>query len=274
MSRSLRELLAVLSVLAVLSSPGCANGKTTRLTVTGSTTILPIAEVTGEDFQAMHPGVRVLVSGVGSAAGIESVLQGSSDIGTSSRDLSPQESHLGLVDTPIAYDAIAVIVNPQNPVRSLTLTQVRDIFEGHITNWSQVGGPDLEIGLVNRDEASGTREAFTKIVLKGGVFDPNAVVLPGTGQVRSVVAGSPSAIGYISSGFVDSTVIAVSVDGVQPSEKTIVSGAYPLRRVLHMLTKGQPTGIAKEYLDFVLLPKTQRDVVAQAGFTPITEKAK
>jgi phosphate transport system substrate-binding protein len=240
--------------------------------VTGSTTILPIAEVAAEDYHTAHPDEDVLVSGVGSSAGIENVSSGTSDIGTSSRELKDAELDLGLVDTPVAYDAIAVIVNPSNPVTSLTKAQVKAIFQGGITNWREVGGPDLDIGLVNRDEASGTREAFGKIVLDGERFDPTAVILPGTGQVRSVVAQAPSAIGYISLGFVTDDVKAVAVDGVAAAEETVVSGTYPIQRVLHMFTKGAPTGLAKRYIDFVLSADIQESVVRDAGFIPITAK--
>jgi phosphate transport system substrate-binding protein len=265
--------LIVASALTV-SLAGCSNGShaSDQVIVTGSTTIQPIAEVAKEGFERTHPGVRILVSGVGSSAGIENVIAGTADIGTSSRDLKGDELHAGLVDTPIAYDAIAVIVNPSNPVDGLTKAQVKAIFEGRITNWKQVGGPDMEIGLVNRDEASGTREAFFKIVLDKERFDPTAVVLPGTGQVRSVVAQAPSAIGYISLGFVTPEVKALAIDGVEPSEEAVVNGRYPISRVLHFLTRGEPTGLVKEFIDYVLSPEVQEDVVRDAGFIPVTAK--
>lgn len=243
-----------------------------QIVVTGSTTVQPIAEVAKEGFERRHSGVHVLVSGVGSSAGIENVIAGTSDIGTSSRDLKGDELDRGLVDTPIAYDAIAVIVNPSNPVDGLTREQVKAIFEGRITNWKDVGGPDLEIGVVNRDEASGTREAFSRIVLDRERFDPSAVILPGTGQVRSVVAQAPSAIGYISLGFVTSEVKALAIDGVEPSEEAVVEGRYPVSRVLHFLTKGAPKGLVKEFIDYVLSAEVQERVVRDAGFIPVTER--
>jgi phosphate transport system substrate-binding protein len=269
-------MVALTVAVALLSGCGRNGGAAskTQLNVTGSTTILPIAEIAGEDFQTAHPLVRVLVSGVGSSAGIEAVTNGTAEIGTSSRELKPEETTLGLVDTKIARDAIAVIVNPTNPVTSLTTSQVADIFAGKIVNWSQLGGQDLPIGLVNRDEASGTRDAFSKLVLKDLDFDPTAAVLPGTGQVRSVVAQSKSAIGYISLGFVDKTVKALVIDNVTPSEKTVADGSYPLSRVLHFFTKGPPAGLAKEYIDFVLSSKVQDTVVRDAGFLPIAEGGK
>ena len=268
--RGAAAVLLVCALAVALALPGCGKASASKnLTVTGSTTILPIAELSAEMFDAAHAGVKVLVSGVGSSAGIESVMNGSSDIGTSSRELKGDELKAGLVDAPIAYDAIAVIVNPDNPVRSLTTTQVRDVFAGKIRDWSEVGGPKMPILLVNRDAASGTRDAFDKIVLKGTTFDPTAAVLPGTGQVRSVVAQAKGAVGYISLGFVTDQVKALTVDGVTPSEKTVVDGTYPIRRLLHFFTKGQPTGLAKEYIAYVLSPTIQKDVVAKAGFTPI-----
>ncbi|MDO8963296.1 MAG: phosphate ABC transporter substrate-binding protein [Coriobacteriia bacterium] len=274
-----RRILTILVAVAVLAPAfGCAPKATgaaqTELTVTGSTTILPIAEVAAEMFHEQHADLRVLVAGVGSSAGIESVSKGTSDIGTSSRDLKPEEAPLGLVDTPIAFDAIAVIVNPSNPVSSLTKAQVAAIFEGRISRWSEVGGPDLPIGLVNRDEASGTREAFSKIVLDKKPFDPKAAVLPGTGQVRSVVADSPTAIGYISLGFADASVKTLVIDGVAATEGTVADGTYPISRILHFFTLGQPNQLSKRYIDFVLSDAVQEGVVRDAGFIPITKGAK
>jgi len=269
---ALVALLLPIVLLAGCSGQGAGNK--TQLTVNGSTTILPIAEVAAEMFHEQNPGLSVLVSGVGSSAGIESVTNGTCDIGTSSRELTPQEKTLGLVDTPVAFDAIAVIVNPANSVKALSKQQAADIFEGKITNWKQVGGPNEPIGLVNRDEASGTRDAFSKIVLGGAAFDSRAAVLPGTGQVRSVVADSVTAVGYISLGFVDKSVKAVAVDGIVPSESTVADGTYPVSRVLHFFTKGKPSGLAKEYIDFVLSPAIQTKVVRDAGFLPIAEGGK
>lgn len=274
-----RLLVAALAVsllvpTSLLAACGRADsGSKVQLTVTGSTTVEPIAQVAGELFAKDNPGKRVLVAGVGSSAGIESVTNGTSDIGTSSRDLKPAEEKSGLVDTPIARDAIAVIVNKANPVAALTMEQAAAIFEGRITNWKQVGGEDLPIGLVNRDEASGTRDAFNTFVLKGGNFDPSAAVLPGTGQVRSVVAQSVSAVGYISLGFVDSSVKALSINGVTPTEASVADKTYPISRVLHFFTKGQPTGLAKAYIDFVLSDAVQESVVKDAGFLPIKKGA-
>lgn len=244
--------------------------------VTGSTTILPIAEQAAEDFQAAHPDISVLVSGLGSSAGIEAVSTGTSDIGTSSRDLKDEEKDLGLNDIAIAYDGIAVIVNPSNPVDGLTIDQLRAIYAGEITNWKDVGGEDREIDLVNRDEASGTREAFKKIVMGDTPFDRSAVVLPGTGQVRDVVSRSDGAIGYISVGFVkprfsSTAVKALPIDGVVPSEKTVADKTYPIARTLHFFTHGPMSQATREYIEYVLSDEVQEGVVVDAGFVPVSE---
>jgi phosphate transport system substrate-binding protein len=280
---SLTRVLAVAAVVFLaVALAGCtrSGGRAEELVVTGSTTILPIAEIAGEQFMEANPGMRVLVSGVGSSAGIEAVAAGTSQIGTSSRDLKDEESGLGLVDTPIAYDGIAVIVNPGNPVKGLTTDQLRDVFAGKITNWSQVGGPDLRIDLVNRDEASGTREAFKKIIMgEDATFDRSAAVLPGTGQVRDVVSRSAGAVGYISVGFVaprfeSRPVKALDIDGVVPSPGTVADGTYPIRRVLHFFTKGPADGLAKRYIDYVLSEDVQNGVVVEAGFIPVSAGTK
>jgi len=259
-----------------LALAGCEGGTANQeIVVNGSTTILPIAEQAAEEFHADHPEARVL--GMGSSAGIEAVSAGTADVGTSSRDLKPEEEGGGLVDTPIAYDGIAVIVSPDNPVDGLTAQQLRDIFSGTVTNWKQVGGEDRPINLVNRDEASGTREAFKKIVMgEDATFDTGAVILPGTGQVREVVSRTPGAIGYISVGFVeprftDSRVKALAVDGVAASEANVASGAYPIARTLHFFTNGEPQGLAKRYIEYVLSDEVQAGAVVEAGFVPVKE---
>lgn len=245
--------------------------------MTGSTTILPIAEQAAEGYHKSDPETHVLVSGLGSSAGIEAVMTGTSDIGTSSRDLKEEEEGKGLVDIPIAFDGIAVIVNPKNPVDGLTTEQLRSIFSGEISNWSELGGADRKIDLVNRDEASGTREAFKKIIMTDDArFDRSAVVLPGTGQVRDVVSRSEGAIGYISVGFVEPrfssrSVKALPIDGVVPSKQTVASKEYPIARTLHFFTMGEPTGLAKRYIDYVLSNAVQQGVVVDAGFVPVTE---
>ncbi len=262
----------MLALACSLVMSGCSgSGESQTLTVAGSTTVLPIAEMAAEGYE-QQTGTKVLVSGLGSSAGIEAVTNGTADIATSSRELTEEEASHELVATVIAHDGIAVIVNPDNPVSGLTTQQLRDIYAGKITNWSEVGGPDLAIQVVNRDEASGTREAFRTIVMGDAPFDRSAAVLPGTGQVRDVVSRTPGAIGYISIGFVDSdyattSVRALAIDGVQATEDNVETGAYPISRDLYFFTNGDPQGEAYGYISYVLSDEMDQ-TIRDAGYIP------
>lgn len=265
----------VLAAAVTLPIAGCgtnSDGNSKTITVAGSTTVLPIAEIAAEKFEE-QTGNQVLVSGLGSSAGIEAVINGTADIASSSRDLTDEEASHELVSTVIAHDGIAVIVNDSNPVKDVTLDQLRDIYAGKITNWKELGGPDLAIELVNRDEASGTREAFRSIVMRGEDFDRSAAVLPGTGQVRDVVSRSEGAIGYISIGFVKSdyattTVKTLSVDGVEATKENVSSGKYPISRDLYFFTNGDPQGVAYDYVRFVLSDEMSQ-TIEDAGYIPV-----
>ena len=268
---------AATGVLAVALCGCSSTASTSSITVAGSTTCLPIAEIAAEGFKA-ETGTDVLVSGLGSSAGIEAVSNGTADIASSSRELNDDEQGLGLTPIVIAHDGIAVIVNEDNPVDNLSTEQLRDIYAGKITNWKEVGGEDLKIQVINRDEASGTREAFRTIVMKGAPFDRSAAVLSGTGQVRDVVSRSRGAIGYISLGFVKSDyattqVKAVSVNHVEASEKTVSSGGYPISRDLYFFVKGKPSKTAQAYIDYVTSSKMEKQV-REAGFIPVTDDGK
>ncbi len=263
---------ATLALVGALALSGCADSSASEtLTVAGSTTVLPIAEMAAEDFEA-NTGTNVLVSGLGSSAGIEAVSNGTADIATSSRQLTAEESEHELVETVIAHDGIAVIVSPENPVKGLTTEQLRDIYAGKIRNWSEVGGPDLAIQVVNRDEASGTREAFRTIVMGDVSFDRTAAVLPGTGQVRDVVSRTPGAIGYISIGFVDNdfastSVRSLTIDDVEATEENVEDGSYPISRDLYFFTNGDPQGAAYDYISYVL-SDAMNDTIRDAGYIP------
>ena len=272
----MRKIVSALSAAVLtLTLCACSSGSSTSsITVAGSTTCLPIAEIAAEGFKE-ETGIDVLVSGLGSSAGIEAVSAGTADIASSSRGLNADEQDLGLTPIVIAHDGIAAIVNDDNPVDNLSTEQLRDIYAGKITNWKEVGGEDLRIQVINRDEASGTREAFRTIVMDGTPFDRRSAVLSGTGQVRDVVSRSRGAIGYISLGFVDSlnaktSVKAVSVNHVEASEKTV---GYPISRDLYFFVKGAPSQQAQDYIDYVTSEKMDKQI-REAGFIPVTNDEK
>jgi phosphate transport system substrate-binding protein len=225
-----------------------------------------------------HPDAHVNVQGGGSSAGIRACQSRICGIGMSSRELTAEEK--GLVEIPIALDAIALIVNRQNPVRSLTMEQARAVFSGRIRNWKQLGGPDRRITPITREEGSGTRASFEEKVMVAGLpkgkdgkpepaaFAPDALVQDSNGAVREVVADDPDAIGYISSGLVDERVAAVTLNGVKPTEATVRSGAYPVVRRFLFLTNGDVTGTARSFIDYVLSDSGQA-ALAEEGLTRI-----
>jgi len=279
LSKFLKLIVAGLLVLALIG--GCkssnngdeksdgSNGKLSgKLALAGSTTVQPLAEAAAEEFMGENPGVQVTVQGGGSSVGVESVSKGTVDIGNASRDLKDEEKDLGLEKTEIAWDAVAIIVHPSIGVKDLDKDQVKDIFTGKITNWKEVGGKDQRIQIVNRDEASGTRECFFERALDKEEFEKNAIIQPGNSEMVATVAKTPNGIGYCSLGYIDDTVKAVKYEGVEASEKMVKNGEYKIARKLFMFTKGTPSKLAKAFFDFVLGKDFQEGTLSEK-FIPI-----
>ncbi len=248
-------LVALLSMTAFLAGCGEEEGSendaatfTGTVKCSGSTTVLPLAQEAASMFMDANPDATVEVQGGGSSVGITQVKEGVVDIGMSSRDIKSEENADGsLVPTRIALDVIDVVVNPKVNVDNLTTEQVKDIFTGKITNWSEVGGADGEIIVVVRDKASGTREMFDEKALgskKDAPVEPvaSAIECNSNGIVRETVASKAGAIGYISSGYVNNTIKAVKYNGVAPSVQTAKDKTYTLSRYLYLVTKGQASG--------------------------------
>jgi phosphate transport system substrate-binding protein len=228
--------------------------------VAGSTSVQPLAEELAEAFMDKNPDVNVSVQGGGSSAGVESANKGTAQIGTSSRELKDEEKGYGLTETVIAKDGIAVVTNSSNNIQDLTLDQVKKIFTGEIKDWSEVGGKKGNITVVVREEGSGTRGAFEEIVLGKDKFVANAVVQNSTGAIKTAVTKDPNAIGFLSSGSVDQDLKAVKVDGVAPSEVTVLDGSYKISRPFLFLNKGTLDSAAKAYIDFILSDEGQKIV--------------
>ncbi len=272
-------LVAVLVAATVLGA-GCVSNTSTsnstgtasgKLQVAGSTSVQPHAEVLARAFQQNNSGAQVYVQGGGSSAGIQAVGTGTAQIGMSSRAIKPSEmtTYPTLKPVAIAVDGIAIIVNPKNPVSNLTMNQTRDIFTGNVTNWNQVGGPDAKINVINREEGSGTRDGIQTIVLKGGNFS-GGTVQSSTGAVRTAVSQDANAIGYISSAEVDSSVKALSIDNVAPTYDNIANRTYKVQRDLLFVTKGDPSGLASQFIDFTLGAGGQALLKAD-GLVPISQ---
>jgi len=203
------------------------------------------------------------VQGVGSSAGIKAATDGTADIGMSSRELKDEEKATGLVETVIAYDGIAVIVHPSNGVADLTKAQIKDIFEGKIANWKDVGGVDKDIVVVTREAGSGTRGAFEELLkllddTKASTIVETAVVAEGTGAVMASVASKEFSIGFVSEGFLDATVKALTIEGIKPEVAAIKDGTYPISRPLILIAKPEIKKEAQAVIDFIIGDEGQK----------------
>lgn len=260
------------------TNQGGTQGGGGNITLNGSTSVQPLAEELSQAFKAKNPNALIDIQGGGSGVGIKSAMDGVVDIGMSSRELKPEEKNLK--EYKIAIDGIAVIVNPANGVSDLSTEQIRKIYSGEITDWSEVGGKAGKITVVTREEGSGTRGAFIELTgleaEEGGKKVDKTVVSAitqgSTGAVITTVAGDPNAIGFASYGSAkDKTEIKlISVDGQAITEENLNSGSYKIARPFLMLTKEEPTGLAKDFLDFALSPEGQ-DIVAKHGYLKISK---
>ncbi|MEL7646167.1 MAG: phosphate ABC transporter substrate-binding protein [Anaerolineaceae bacterium] len=263
-------IIVVLVASLLLSACG-ATGADTTLSITGSTTVQPLAEKLAESFMSASPDVQIDVQGGGSSVGVKAAGEGTSDIGMASRVVKDEE----LTQFPnlrvhvIARDGIAVVVHPDNPVNDLSLDQIRDIFSGKIVNWNEVGGPDAAITVAAREEGSGTRDAFMELVMgKDALILDNAVLQSSNGAIRTVVATTPNAIAFLSFGYLDESTKALSIGGAAATEENASSGDYPVVRPLNLLTNGEPEGLVKSFLDFVLSAEGQA-LVREEGYIPV-----
>jgi phosphate transport system substrate-binding protein len=249
----------VVLLIAWLVAGGCNSSPqpTSRpLCIAGSTSVQPFAEKLAEIYMHRHPGTRIDVQGGGSSAGLYAVTHGAADLGASSRELLGEEKKL--IEIPIAYDGIAVIVHPSNPLTNISLAQIRKIFVGAVKNWRALGLPPHAIDLITREEGSGTREAFEHLVMDKQEITPAALVQDSNGSVREIVAGDPYSVGYISAGLVNHRVKALAIDGVFPTRKNIKDHSYKLVRRFLLTARTAPAGTSKAFLDFVLGPNGQR----------------
>ena len=237
------------------------------VSMSGSTSMEIVAKALGEAFTAVYPDVTVDVQLGGSSTGIQNALEGVSDIGNVSRALAEDET--GLVPHEIALDGIAMAINPANAVDSLTLDQVAGIYTGEITNWSEVGGEDMEIYVVGREAGSGTRDAFEEIV---GISDMAQYdsEQTSTGSAKTTVATTPGAIGYVSFDSVDDTVKTLNINDVAISVETIQDGSYVLQRPFVMVTKegAELSDVAQAFLDYTLSDEGQA-VCEQVGLVSV-----
>lgn len=247
-------------------------GLSGKVVIAGSTSVQPLSEMLAEEFMVQNPDVSIEVQGGGSSVGVKSANEGIADIGAASREIKSSEKEYGLNEYVIAKDGIAVVVNASSTIEDITMEQIKMIYTGEITNWSQVGGEDAAIIVVTREEGSGTRGAFIELTgvqaknAEGKKVDyttENALVQPSTGAVKNTVVNTPDSIGYISLGAMDDTVKGVKVEGVDATVANIQDGSYPIARPFNYLTKGEESEVIKAYIDFVMSAEGQAIVAEE-----------
>jgi phosphate transport system substrate-binding protein len=275
--RTTAFVLATVAALSIAPAAG-AQRQADKLVLDGSTTVGPIAKAFAEAYMRANPGVNITVSESGSGNGAKSLINGTCDIADMSRFMKDTEFKAAAdagrmpVAHVIALDGLPVLVHPSNPVKGLTIQQIRDIYTGKITNWNQVGGPNRPIVITSRDTNSGTYETFETMVLAGEKITDKAEYVGSNGAVRQRVQSTPNAIGYAGLGFVDRTVKALEVNGIAPTQETVIAGSYPISRPLFMFTDGYPKlgSHLYKFVTFYLSPRGQ-EIVAEIGFVPITQ---
>jgi len=261
--------LVLIMITACGQSPQSSENKI--FTMVGSSTIQPLAEKLAEAYMAENSSVRVDVQGGGSSVGVKAAGGQTADIGMASRDFKESEfsEFPNIVVTVIARDGIAIIANENVGVSDLSLEQIQKIFSGQIKNWSELGGADAHIIVVSREEGSGTRTAFEEMVLgEDLLMTETAILQPSNGSVRTTVSTTPDAIGYLSFGYLDESVKAISVDGVAPTEANASNGTYPVVRPLNIITYGEPSGDLKLFIDYILSDSGQA-IVGDEGYIAV-----
>ena len=249
------------------------------IVIKGSTTVLPIAQGTLEAYMKANPGMQMSLSGGGSGEGVKALIDKTTDIATSSREIKKEE--IALAETKgikpvahvIAFDAIIPVVHPKNKVTNLSIDQLSQIYQGKITNWKEVGGEDLKIVVISRDSSSGTFESWDHFVMKKAKVTPRAQMLASNGALVTAVAKNRYAIAYLGIGYVNKSVKPLQVNGIAASIQTAMSKEYPFSRELYMYTNGEPTGDVAKYIAFVKSADGQK-IVAKEGFVPLVEVKK
>ena len=264
--------ISVIGLALILSGCGPSSGASGQITISGSTALQQLVQQAADKFMAESKNAQITVNGGGSGTGLSQVSQGQVQIGMS--DIFAEEKQgidaAQLKDHKVAVVGFAIVVNNKVTIDGLTRAQVADIFTGKITNWKDVGGPDLPVVIVNRPASSGTRATFKRTIMDGKDEVTSAITEESSGQVQKIVSETDGAISYLALPYVNSSLKALRLDGVSPDITNITEGKYPFWSYEHMYTKGTPTGLTKTFLDYMMSDAVQKDLVIRLGYIPIT----
>ncbi len=272
--RTVSAVTAVILSGIVLAA--CSRDTGNKIVIKGSTTVLPITQKAAEEYRKQNK-VSITIEGSGSGNGIKALIDGTCSIANSSREMkekelgTAKEKGIAVKEITVAYDMIVPVVNPANTVKNLTMDQLKGIYDGSIKNWKQVGGKDENIVVISRDTSSGTYEIWHEKVMKNTDVAKDALLQASNGAIVSAIAGNPKAIGYIGYGYIDKTVKALTVSGVEPTLDNGKSGKFPVSRKLYMyVDEKKITGESQKFIDYLLSPEGQK-LVKEAGFISINQ---
>jgi phosphate transport system substrate-binding protein len=269
--KKMNWIVGIMSLAAVFTASQALAG---NISINGSTTVLPIAQKAAEAFMKEHPDVAISISGGGSGNGIKALIDKTTDIANSSRAIQPKEidqakeKGANPVEFIVAFDCIVPIVHPTNPLKNITLDQLKGLYKGDIKNWKEIGGEDKPVVIISRDTSSGTYEVWEEKVMKKERVFPGALLQASNGAVVQAVSNNPNAIGYIGVGYGDKSVKLLSVNSIVGSKQTTLDKTFPISRPLYMYTPVPAAGDVKNFLDFVMSDKGQKLVEAE-GFIPL-----
>ena len=271
-----KSLLVVTLAVVLTACGGNAEGgsKSSKeglatIAISGSTSVGPLAEKLAFNYEENNDA-KIEINQIGSSAGITNAISGVSEIGMTSRDLKQEEIDSGLSETIIAYDGIVVVTHPTNKVNDLTLEQVKKIFTGEVKNWKELGGEDLEIVVVSREDGSGSRDSFQEIVdFSSGELVRSAIVASGNGNIKTTVAMNKHAVGFISFEYIDDTISTIDINGVQATADNVLQQKYKLSRPFLFVNKEESlTDAGQQFIDFILSPDGQV-IVSETGAIPV-----
>ena len=291
-SKTVALSLATVLALGAFALTGCGGSKSGAtsttgtpeaeelsgsISVSGSDTMVNLAQAWAEEFGNANPGVMVSVKGGGSGNGIAALLNKTTDFANASRDIKDEEveqaktAGVDPVTTVVAKDGVVIIVNSANKVTDISVDDLGKVYRGEITNWKELGGADAPIVLLSRDSSSGTYGFMQdEVIGKEGKFAKSTRNLQSTQAIVDEVSKNANGIGYIGLGYENATIKPINVEGKTASVETVLDGSYPLSRPLNMISNGAPAGVGQAYIDWILSPAGQK-IVADQGFVPLTK---